>query len=734
MVMQQTEPSLQDMIVAHSVAGQLQDMAACYERMAQEQSLKPEYLTEMIKCYLELDNPYNAFNIAEGAVESYPNSKSMFYESQAESLWHLNSYDALSSLVSKSELKNNTYWGVSIGKSLLHFRNGNRLGFNEEISKMQKTLADMLTVTSIEEGVYRHGYPNIIKLHIVNELQKTEELIYDIKDVLDKNKCEEAINNLMEEWDLRLKTTQASVRVFEPVLRLRRIILEQSQMILTSENVKQILNLHIAKYWLKSAEIARTAGNFQQAYIYILQAERYKPKELFIEKAKLYWAKEEQELAFGTLKRGIEEHFPDAGTFKEMDQSLRKTDRKLCAEAKLLNATYNDETANVGMEANINNYKEVVDIYKEWEKSLVCLAQYYDKIFLNMNTDDRDVKGGEILLHVINCFGKSLQFGSTYIYQSMPRMLSIWFEYGTRVLENTSRDDSNAKEIKKKILCKMIKLMDTFLDRLPAYMFLSAFSQLVSRICHPVQDVYIQIKAILIKLILRYPQQCMWMILAVSKSGYAMRTKRCQEILQDQRLKNSQIMRLIYDFNRLADRLIELCNKPLYDGITTTSVNSIMRVLPRLLQNDFSEIILPIQKLLKLILPNPEINNSEHNPFPNANIYIVGIEDEIIVLQSLQRPRKITFRGSDGKKYIHMLKSKDDLRKDSRLMEFNDVINLYLHRDAEARQKRLYIRTYSVVPLNEECGIVEWVDDLVPLRPVLMTMYKQKGKNFIKNN
>lgn len=424
--MQQTEPSLEDMIVAHGVTGQLQDMAACYERMAQEQSLKPAYLREMIKCYLELDNPFTAFNIAEGAIESCPNYKSMFYESQAECLWRLNSYDGLDELVAKSELKHNTDWGVSIGKSLLHFRNENRLSFNEEINKTQKMLANMLTATSIEEGVYRHGYPNIIKLHILNELQKTEEMIASIKELSDENKCEEAISNLMEEWDLRLETIQASVRVFEPVLRLRRIILEQSQNILKSENVKQILNQHIAKYWLKSAEIARTAGNFQQAYIYILQAERYKPKELFIEKAKLYWAKEEQELAFGTLKRGIEEHFPDVATFKEMNPGLKKTDRKLCAEAKLLVATYNDETANVGMEANINNYKEVVDIYKEWEKSWVCLAQYYDKLFSNMMVTDRDVKGGEMLLHIINCFGKSLQYGSTYIYQSMPRMLSIW--------------------------------------------------------------------------------------------------------------------------------------------------------------------------------------------------------------------------------------------------------------------------------------------------------------------
>lgn len=80
-----------------------------------------------------------------------------------------------------------------------------------------------------------------------------------------------------------------------------------------------------------------------------------------------------------------------------------------------------------------------------------------------------------------------------------------------------------------------------------------------------------------------------------------------------------------------------------------------------------------------------------------------------------------------------MLKPKDDLRKDFRLMEFNDIVNQLLSREAEARQRRLNIRLYSVSPLNEECGLIEWVPNLVGLRPVLITIYKQKGLQFIRN-
>lgn len=51
-----------------------------------------------------------------------------------------------------------------------------------------------------------------------------------------------------------------------------------------------------------------------------------------------------------------------------------------------------------------------------------------------------------------------------------------------------------------------------------------------------------------------------------------------------------------------------------------------------------------------MVLPNPDFKSSQHNPFPNHYVHIVGIEDEMIILPSLQRPRKITFKGSDGKK------------------------------------------------------------------------------------
>jgi hypothetical protein len=46
-------------------------------------------------------------------------------------------------------------------------------------------------------------------------------------------------------------------------------------------------------------------------------------------------------------------------------------------------------------------------------------------------------------------------------------------------------------------------------------------------------------------------------------------------------------------------------------------------------------------------------------------------------------------RGTDGGKYPFLVKPKDDLRKDARLMEFNSIINKLLKKDAETSRRQL---------------------------------------------
>ena len=63
-----------------------------------------------------------------------------------------------------------------------------------------------------------------------------------------------------------------------------------------------------------------------------------------------------------------------------------------------------------------------------------------------------------------------------------------------------------------------------------------------------------------------------------------------------------------------------------------------------------------------------------------------------MVMPSLVMPKKIVFRGSDGKLYPFLAKPKDDLRRDCRLMDFCELLNKLFRKDTESRKRELRIR------------------------------------------
>lgn len=461
---------------------------------------------------------------------------------------------------------------------------------------------------------------------------------------------------------------------------------------------------------MKSTELARSADMYQQAQLFILSAEAYAPEELFIEKAKLYWSKGDQTASISVLDRGIEQLFSKWPIVEQRSARLKN----VFAEAKILVATYNADAMNTNTLLNIKYFKEAMKVAGNSEKCYVFYAQYSEKVWAAMSQSEQlGTKGNELQQEIMTCYGKSMLYGSRYIYQSMPRFLSIWLELTARLETNDGY---------KRVATNMNKIVDRFAESLPPFVFFTAFSQLVSRICHPSPEVYQVLKSIIVKLIVTFPQQSMWMIMSVYKSSYASRVRRCTEVFSDKRLADPAMLKLINDFNLLAERLIELTNKPVGDALHMT-IKEFYRPLPILLKTPgFSPIIMPTNKYMLPVLPSGSQRDrcgDTFNAFPNQAIYIQGCGNDLVVMPSLQKPKRMKLIGDDGCDYLIMMKPKDDLRKDFRLMEFNAIVNRYLRLNAETRQRRLYIRTYAVLPLNEECGILEWVDNLQTLRPIV---------------
>ncbi|XP_076654433.1 serine/threonine-protein kinase ATR [Halictus rubicundus] len=697
-------PTVQQLILAHEVNGQLQDAATCYERLAQKKALKHTYLQGMIQCYLGLDQPFTAKHITEGVLSSRPELEPLMTEN--EPFWRLAHFTRLDD-TSQKNIKH------SILEDL-------KQSVKPDLLSLKKNLV-MLLEDASRPGAYQQCYSYIMKLHILNEFDKAvSTMLTDIHQ----------LPMIFEEWEKRGQLVRSS-RGVEFVLSMRRATLDLAVQLDKQINNREnsVLKQEIGKIWLKSAKIARKRGLHQQAYMYILSASDSCPlQQLYIEQAQLYWQKGCQEDAFTTLERCFSSCFKPSTFYKTLSSSECVEERKQCAKAKLLYAKYNDETVNVDTDANIMNYKEAIEVWREWEKSLLSCAQYYESVIDRLSDEEKDKKGRDLQVHTMNFYGKSLQYGCKYIHQSMPRMLTIWLDFASRVTSRSTQISEEIRRYRRDALLKMTKIMEVYQERLPIFMWLTAFSQLVSRICHPSVEVQNTLCTILVKLIHGYPQHCLWMMASVINSSYPARQRRCKAILNNSKLKTEEMLKLIKDFHELWERLIELSNKAIPDGVQTTTVSQLSRNLPRLLAHrDFSPIMMPTTKFKQLHLPSKGVSLENHNPFSTNWVHISGIEQNVAIMPSLQRPRRIALKGSDGKQYLFMCKPKDDLRRDFRLMEFNDIVNKYLQNDPESRQRRLYIRTYSVVPLNEECGLIEWVPNLVGFRPVIINLYKERG-------
>ncbi len=153
----------------------------------------------------------------------------------------------------------------------------------------------------------------------------------------------------------------------------------------------------------------------------------------------------------------------------------------------------------------------------------------------------------------------------------------------------------------------------------------------------------------------------------------------------------------------MTNELLALCDQHVDDGRYILNMNKDFPALKRMGRCD---LIIPLQESLTASLPPTPETEATHHPFaldaptfhgeisnPLSKLLYSTLDldfaDEIEVMKSLAKPRKITIRGSNGQTYMFLGKPKDDLRKDARLMDFNAIINKLLKGNSESRRRQL---------------------------------------------
>jgi serine/threonine-protein kinase ATR len=593
----------------------------------------------------------------------------------------------------------------------------------------------------------------------------------------------------LSDWDPRLALTPSAMATREPILALRRAA--YAALGASAEDAS-------AYTWLAQAKLCRASGHAGAAQLALFEAraalesagERGDALEnakassgakktktaaglpapgmaLAVEQAKLLWATGRQHRATVEIQEALD------------DAALRGADPVAASRAMLRLARWSAATGQRSKTDVLNIYSNVLRDQRHTEKANFHVAKYMDDLLKDAQKRERakaaatdrdgssrgdgdgreaygasrgaaasraarsrafdvDERSLDYVVEVIQHYATSLRHGHRHAYESLPRMLTLWFDVGAAAAAAANSSSSTSKE--RKVATTATNSLRDFSQKLPLYTWLPALPQLTSRLCHPHGETRALIHELLHRLVRNFPNQVLWSMTAMARSTHPDRSASAQRVLDRAKEGAAASARPLFEQSAsLCDQLIRVCAfspKPLANGRPAKSF-SVKSEFPALRRLTPCDVLVPNQTQLAPTLPPSRARNaanpnhvptvSEWNAFPDDVATIAAVEDDVPVLSSLQKPKKLTVIGSDGVAQSFLCKPKDDLRKDLRMMEFTTMLNRLLSRDAASRKRRLYLRTFAVVPLTEDCGLIEWVPHTTGLRHVIQALYVRDG-------
>ncbi|KAF9175596.1 hypothetical protein BGX20_003599 [Mortierella sp. AD010] len=107
------------------------------------------------------------------------------------------------------------------------------------------------------------------------------------------------------------------------------------------------------------------------------------------------------------------------------------------------------------------------------------------------------------------------------------------------------------------------------------------------------------------------------------------------------------------------------------------------------------------------------------SPDQGTGVTIRSFEQQVVVIPTKTKPKKLTLTGSDGKHYAYLFKGLEDLHLDERVMQLLRISNGMLQHDKESNSRQLSARHYAVVPLSDNSGMIQWVENTVSIFTII---------------
>ncbi|KAF8405476.1 hypothetical protein HHK36_010382 [Tetracentron sinense] len=758
--------SLHDQLLINKKAGNWAEVLTSCEQALQMEPTSVQRHSDVLNCSLNMCHLQAMVTHVDGLISRIPQYKKTWCMQGVQAAWRLGRWDLMDEYLSGadeeglvcSSSESNASFDMDVAKILQAMMRKDQFSVAEKIAQSKQALLAPLAAAGMDS--YMRAYPFAVKLHMLHELEDFHALLVD-DSFLERSfhLDDQRFSKVVEDWDNRLRFTQPSLWAREPLLAFRRLVFGASS-----------LGAHVGNCWLQYAKLCRSADHYETANRAILEAQASGAPNVHMEKAKLLWSTRRSDGAIAELQQSLLNMPVDVVGSAAMSSitslslvplntpsfcaTQASNENRDVAKTLLLYSRWIHYTGQKQKEDVLSLYSRVRELQPKWEKGYFYMAKYCDDLLAdarkrqeeNLEPQPRTIPSTSAVTASSNSstekrwwsylpdallfYAKGIHRGHRNLFQALPRLLTLWFDFGSIYHKG---DSSSSKDLKI-VHGKVMGIMRGCLKDLPTYQWLAVLPQLVSRICHQNEEIVRLVKHIITSVLREYPQQGLWIMAAVSKSTVPARREAAAEIIQASRkgfAQGSDSNNLFVQFASLIDHLIRLCfhaGQPKAKIINiSTEFSSLKRMMPL-------GIIMPIQQALTVSLPTYDslADPLKFDIFSATDLpTILGIADEAEILSSLQRPKKVhsvVFLGSDGIERPFLCKPKDDLRKDARMMEFTAMINRLLSKYPESRRRKLYIRTFAVIPLTEDCGMVEWVPHTRGLRHILQDIYVTCGK------
>ncbi|KAI6225379.1 Non-specific serine/threonine protein kinase [Aphelenchoides fujianensis] len=544
----------------------------------------------------------------------------------------------------------------------------------------------------------------------------------------------------VEEHDRHVAHTR---RDLEPVLKVRRNVLRSLH-----APVEEV-NGALGELLVQSCQLARNDGQPELALSFVKEAQKNGVRSLDIELQQAFCfadstKESERVLAVPMISNTLSQFFPAC-----MDslQVYVKRDSP-SARCKLPPPGFEE----IGKEEDCEKFLEAALDFiaigrRQWKSCVGEVMKMFDglermrasseKFFyryatfidssLNLHTEDS-------VRLLIRLTVEALKAGRTYAHEMMPRMITCWLDTPINAFELAIDECMPAVGT-----TEPSELILQAFEVLPRKLFFKAFSLLVARLAKFSKDKgrrkdYEAIKKILAHLIVEFPHQAILLSIAEYRSCYTdngYRSEAMRGVYKAAIATDPKIEEIVEAYKFLAKRLMKLAKqeKPAKSRILDLRVS--FADLLRFFEPGCSTGCFPPPAKKPrgsadpLPPPIPLLFAYLKEPFTEITadvITIQRIERKVHVMDTKEVPKRLDLRGSDGSLHSILCKPHDDLGKDACFMDLANMMNARLPTSKYTRNADLRIRTFGVLPLQEQGGLIEWVHGMSTLGDCLRSV------------